>query len=125
MSFAGCIYIMEDDWRIYSIDLMLTKKFNNLNFVDTLRISQQYIPVGRVWEPLSFQYSYSGNVNGLKFNGYYLGIINNYKIDTAFHEGYFNGEILHVDTSANKRSSSLLEAGLRPIPLAPAEVKEL
>ncbi len=122
LSFSGTIYIVEEDWRIYSVDVMLTKKFNNLNFIDTLRIKQQYIPVGRVWEPLSFQYSYSGNVNGLKFNGYYLGIINNYKIDTAFHQGYFNGEILHVDTNTNKRSSSFW-ADVRPMPLIPAEAR--
>jgi hypothetical protein len=84
LSFSGSIYIMEDDWRIYSVDLFLTKKLNNLNFVDTLRVTQQYIPIGNSWEPLSFQYSYNGNVNGLKFSGYYLGINNNYKIDTTF-----------------------------------------
>ncbi|MBB3055411.1 DUF5686 family protein [Mucilaginibacter gotjawali] len=122
LSFTGSIYIIEGDWRIYGVDLYLTKALNNLNFVDTLRVTQQYIPVGNTWEPLSFQYSYNGNVNGLRFSGYYLGINNNYKIDTVFKENYFNGEILHVDTEANKRSAAFW-ADKRPVPLTSPEVK--
>lgn len=121
LSFTGSIYIMEGDWRIYSVDLFLTKKLNNLNFIDTLRVTQQYIQVGNTWQPLSFQYSYNGNVDGLKFSGYYLGINNNYKIDTIFKEGYFKGEILHVDTEANKRSPSFW-ANVRPMPLTAPEL---
>jgi len=124
LAFTGSIYILEDDWRIYSIDLMLTKKENNLNFVDTLKVSQQYIPISdSTWQPLSFQYKYTGSVQGFKYSGYYLGIINNYKIDTTFQKGYFTGEILHVDTEANKRSPAYW-ANSRPLPLTDAEARK-
>ncbi len=123
LAFTGCVYIMEGDWRIYSVDLMLTKKENNLNSVDTLKVSQQYIPVkDNIWEPLSFQYNYKGDVEGFKFSGYYLGIINNYKIDTTFQKDYFTGEILHVDTEANKRSPAYW-ANSRPVPLTLTETR--
>lgn len=122
--FTGSIYIIEGDWRIYSVDLLLTKQANNLNFVDSLRVSQQYIPVtDNIWMPLSFQYNYVGSTQGFKYSGYYLGIINNYKIDTAFKKGYFTGEILHVDTAANIRSRAYWESA-RPVPLTyPEELK--
>ena len=120
LAFSGSIYIMEGDWRIYAVDLLLTKKLNNLNFVDSLRVTQQYVPVGNTWQPLSFQYTYTGSVATLKFSGYYLGINNNYKIDTAFSPGYFNGEILHVDTEANKRAPAFW-ARERPVPLTAEE----
>jgi hypothetical protein len=123
-SFQGCIYILEGDWRLYSVDLFLTKKENNLTFVDTLKISQQYIPVkDNTWEPISFQYQYQGSVQGIKYTGYYIGIYNHYKIDTTFARGYFNGEILHVDTEANKRTSAYW-ADVRPVPLTPEEVED-
>jgi hypothetical protein len=123
LAFTGSIYILEDDWRIYSVDLMLTKKENNLNFVDTLKVSQQYIPLeNNTWQPLSFQYKYAGSAQGFKFSGYYLGIINNYKTDTTFQKSYFTGEILHVDTEANKRSPSFW-ANYRPLPLTDAEAR--
>jgi hypothetical protein len=123
LSFSGNIYILEDEWRIYSVDLFLTKTFNNLNFVDTLKVSQQYIPAkNNTWQPLSFQYSYAGSVQGLKFSGYYLGVNNNYKIDTAFEKGYFTHEILHVDTGANMKSYSFW-TNTRPVPLSIQEEK--
>jgi hypothetical protein len=124
VAFTGAIYIIEGDWRIYSVDLLLTKKANNLNFVDSLRVSQQYIPVGKTtWMPLAFQYNYVGNAQGSKYTGYYLGLINNYKIDTPFKQGYFTGEILHVDTEANSRSRAYWES-TRPVPLTyPEELK--
>ena len=79
--FTGVIYIVDRDWRIYSVDLMLTKKFNNLNLVDSLKVSQQYVPIkDNVWLPLSAQYSFSGDVLGFKFKGYYLGVYNNYNL---------------------------------------------
>jgi len=120
-SFQGSIYVIEDDWRIYSVDLFLTKKENNLNFVDTLRVSQQYIPVKNTWAPLAFQYRYNADVYGLKYKGYYLGIYNHYKIDTLFEKGYFNGEVLHVDTEAKTRPASFW-AENRPVPLTPPEI---
>jgi hypothetical protein len=122
-AFQGIIYILEGDWRIYSVDLFLTKKENNLNFVDTLKVSQQYIPLkDNIWEPISFQYSYHGSVQGSKFTGYYLGIYNNYKIEPAFAKGYFTGEILHVDTDVNIKKESYWN-GARPVPLTLPEVQ--
>jgi hypothetical protein len=124
VAFTGSIYIIEGDWRIYSVDLLLTKKENNLNFVDSLRVSQQYIPVGKTtWMPLAFQYNYVGTTEGSKYSGYYLGLINNYKIDTTFKPGYFTGEILHVDTLANSRSRAYWEA-TRPVPLTYPEERK-
>ncbi len=124
VAFSGTIYIIEGDWRIYSVDLLLTKTANNLNFVDTLKVSQQYIPVGKTtWMPLSFQYNYVGSTEGFKYSGYYLGIINNYKIDTTFKQGYFTGEILHVDTEANSRSHAYWES-TRPVPLTYPEERK-
>ncbi|HZY37619.1 MAG TPA: DUF5686 family protein [Mucilaginibacter sp.] len=120
-SFHGSIYIIEGDWRIYSVDLFLTKKENNLNFIDTLKVSQQYIPVKNTWAPIAFQYRYQADVYGLKYKGYYLGIYNHYKIDTPFEKDYFNGEVLHVDTAAKTRTASFW-AENRQVPLTQPEI---
>lgn len=122
--FRGNIYILEDGWRIYSVDLLLTKKDNNLNLVDTLAVSQQYIPIrDNIWEPVSVQYAYKGDVLGFKFDGYYLGIYNNYKIDTVFRKGYFNGEVQRVDTADNTKSAAYWES-VRPVPLTSQEARD-
>lgn len=123
-TFTGFIYITDGDWRIYGVDLMLTGHANLLNLVDTIQISQQYVPIrDSVWEPLSVQYSFKGNVLGFKYEGYYLGIYNNYKIDTTFADHYFTGERLRVDSSAKTRDLAYWQE-VRPVPLTIQESQD-
>jgi hypothetical protein len=123
-AFSGTIYIMEGDWRIYSVDLYLTKKNNDLNLVDTMAISQQYVPIqNNIWKPSSVQYGYKGSVFNFKFEGYYIGIYNNYEFDTEAPAGYFNGEILKIDTAANSRPESYWVLH-RPVPLTVQEARD-
>ncbi|MBL4677551.1 MAG: carboxypeptidase-like regulatory domain-containing protein, partial [Mucilaginibacter sp.] len=123
-TFRGFLYIVDGDWRVYSADLYLTEENDNINLIDTLSISQQYIPVrDSVWLPASIQYDYKGSVLGFKFAGYYVGIYNNYKIDQEFPPGFFNGEVLKVDTAANSKPSGYW-ATTRPVPLTPQETRD-
>ncbi|RYE36168.1 MAG: carboxypeptidase-like regulatory domain-containing protein [Sphingobacteriaceae bacterium] len=91
--FRGNIYIVDGQWRIYSVDLHLTKAAQ-INFVDTLNLSQQYIPVTpKIWQPTFVQYSFNGKVFGFKFDGYFIGIYKNYD-----------------DTSGRKQSKQYLDS---------------
>lgn len=123
-TFKGNIYILEDSWRIYSVDLYLTKDDNGLNFIDTMKVSQQYIPItDSVWEPVSVQYKFAGKVLGFSFGGYYNSIYNNYNLDPKFPDHYFNGEIMRVDSQAAGRDSSYWTAK-RPVPLTRQEARD-
>jgi hypothetical protein len=120
-AFTGNIYIVDGDWRIYSVDLMLTGKANSLNLVDTLHLSEEYVPIrDSVWEPLAVQYSFKGDVLGFKFEGYYLGIYNNYKLDPTFPDHYFTGERMRLDTTAKSRDLAYWQQ-IRPVPLTKQE----
>jgi hypothetical protein len=122
--FRGNIYIVEGDWRIYSVDLQLTNKENGLNLVDTMKISQQYVPIrDSTWMPASIRYDYKGSVFGFKFEGYYIGIYNNYKFDVQEPPGYFNGEVLKIDTAANLKTADYWIKN-RPVPLTAQEARD-
>jgi hypothetical protein len=122
--FEGDIYIVAGDWRIYSVNLRLTNKANQLNLVDTMQISQQYVPIkDSTWMPASIQYDYSGNVFGFKFQGYYIGIYNNYKFNVEHPAGFFNGEILRIDTAANLKDAGYWFKN-RPVPLTTQETRD-
>jgi len=115
--FKGHIYIVEGDWRLYSVDLVLTNQDNGLNLVDTMRVSQQYVPIrDSTWMPSAIEYAYNGSVFGFKFEGYYIALYNNYKFDLTIPDGYFTGEILRIDTAANVKSPSYW-TNQRPVPL--------
>ncbi len=123
-AFEGDVYIVEGDWRIYSVNLRLTNKANKLNLVDTMQISQQFVPVqDSIWMPASIQYDYSGKVFGFKFQGYYLGVYNNYKFNVTQEPGFFNGEVLKIDTIANTKNSDYW-VKTRPIPLTAQEARD-
>ncbi|WP_214072512.1 DUF5686 and carboxypeptidase regulatory-like domain-containing protein [Mucilaginibacter sp. dw_454] len=123
-SFEGYIYILERDWRIYSVDLQLTNKINRLNLVDTMKISQQYIPVAdSTWMPASVQYDYNGDVLGFKFEGYYISIYNNYKFNVTYPPHFFNGEIMRLDTAASLKNADYWFKS-RPVPLTLQETRD-
>ncbi|HVS93760.1 MAG TPA: DUF5686 and carboxypeptidase regulatory-like domain-containing protein [Mucilaginibacter sp.] len=116
-AFTGYVYVLDGDWRIYGIDLQLTSEANLLNLVDTLQISQQYVPIrDSVWEPLSVRYTFKGSVLGFGFEGYYLGLYNNYNLSPNYPDHFFDGERMHTDTVAKTRDSAWWDRQ-RPVPL--------
>ncbi|MES2376361.1 MAG: DUF5686 and carboxypeptidase regulatory-like domain-containing protein [Bacteroidota bacterium] len=122
--FKGFIYIVEGDWRIYSVDLQLTSTDNTLNLVDTMHISQQYVPIrDSTWMPASIQYAYKGKVLGFKFEGYYIGIYNNYQFNVNYPPNFFNGEVLKIDTASNLKDAGYWFKN-RPVPLTALETRD-
>lgn len=121
--YRGFIYIEEGTWRLYSVDLVLTRAAG-INLVDSMSINQQYVPVrDSVWLPASVQYTYSGDVLGFKFSGYYAAVYNNYNITPNFKEDYFNGEVMRIDTTANHRDPKYWDKN-RPVPLTALETRD-
>lgn len=114
--FSGIIYIMENSWRIHSVDLMLTRDAQ-IDFVDTLLINQVHLPVEKdVWMPFSNKFTFSFSFLGIKGNGMYVGVNSNYLIDPDFPKGFFTGEVMKVTDDANKKDSSYWQ-DTRPVPL--------
>ncbi|MXV17143.1 DUF5686 and carboxypeptidase regulatory-like domain-containing protein [Hufsiella ginkgonis] len=118
--FQGTLYIANGTWRLQSVDLRLTRTAN-INFVDTLTLNQQFIPVtGDVWMPSSLQLSFKGKVLGFSFEGYFLGIYSNYLINANLSDKLFNGEILKIVTDVRQKDEGYW-ADKRPVPLTREE----
>jgi hypothetical protein len=117
--FRGIIYITDDSWRIYGTNLYLTKN-TGVNLIDTLNIEQQFIKVDNSYVPSNINFKFNGDVFGFKFEGYYLGVYNNYNLQPNFPDDFFNGEILNVPKSVNSKDS-LYWVNNRPIPLTQEE----
>ena len=117
--FQGYIYIDEESWRIYSLDLFITKK-QNINFVDTLKLSEQFFPVNtKVWMPLSIKFEFTGGLFGFKFGGYFISICKDYDLEPTFTKKEF-AEVLRINKGINKKDSIFWE-NERPIPLTEEE----
>lgn len=133
-TFQGFIYIMEDSWRIHSVDLKLTKE-HQVEFIDQVNIYQVYAPVqADVWMLLSQRFTYYLNVLGFRGNGNFVGIHSEYQIQLSdevartkgistqplFAGGYFDNELLKIEKEANQRDKEYWE-DIRPIPLTKIE----
>ena len=82
--FTGVLSIIEDNWNIHSLELYLTKA-NGIQYVDTLKVTQYFIPVkDNIWLPSQQRYDAKASFLGVKGDGYYLGIFKNYEVNDGF-----------------------------------------
>ncbi len=117
--FSGYIYILEDSWRIYGLDLFITKK-QNINFVDTLKVSEQFFPVSqKAWMPSSVKFEFAGGIFGFKLGGYFISVYKDYDLNPTFTKKEFN-EVLRINKGVNKKDSLFWEQE-RPVPLTEEE----
>lgn len=117
--FGGVIYIVEDSWRIYAVDLMVTKDAN-INFVDTLKVNQQFFPVrNKTWMPATVKFEFTGGIFGFKVGGYFVAVYKNYELNNALNKKIFE-EVMRVTKGVNKKDSAYWQES-RPIPLTDEE----
>jgi hypothetical protein len=130
--FSGKIDIVEGDWRIHSLDLLLVKE-SQLQLLDTLEIKQLHAPVtgggggsagsgsgGDVWQVKNQVVYFTFNILGVDAVGNFLNIYNNYDIQPKFKRKFFNNVLIRYDTAGNKRTRTYWDS-IRPLPLEPDE----
>ena len=143
--FEGVIYIVEDEWRFHTIDLLVTKA-RGLEFIDSLKINQVFAPAEHdIWMPLSQKFSFVFGAFGFKGSGYYIGVYSNYEVEPnyevyeeaelyqekfgevekkdLFQKEDFSAEVLVVEEGSNERDSTYWK-DVRPMPLTAIEVKD-
>lgn len=121
--FSGTINITEGDWRIHSLDLLLTKEAQ-LQLLDTMRIRQIHTPVaGGAWRTKDQTVYYTFNILGIDAVGTFLNVYNSYNPHPAFPPHYFNKVVIAYDTAVNKHSHEYWDS-VRPVQLEPEEVKD-
>ena len=118
--FSGYINIVENDWRIHSLRLELTKE-SQMQYVDTLRIEQLYVPVTNdIWFIKSQVIYPAIKMFGFDANGNFVNIYSKLDLDPNFNNDFFNKTILKYTDSSNKKDSVYWDAA-RPVPLQEEE----
>ena len=121
--FSGTINIVEGEWRIHSLDLLLLKE-SQLEILDTLQIRQIHVPVsGDVWQIKDQVIYFSFNIFGVDAVGNFLNVYNKYDIVPQFRKRYFNNVLIKFDTALNKKTKTYWDS-IRPVPLEPEELKD-
>ena len=121
--FSGIINITEGDWRIFSCDLLLTKK-SQMEILDSLKISQIHVPVeDDIWRVKNQVVHFSFDQFKLKADGNFVNIYSDYDLEPGFNKKFFNRIVIKYDSAANKKTREYWDK-LRPVPLEPAEIKD-
>lgn len=121
--FSGIINISEGEWRIHSCDLLLTKK-SQLEIIDTLQLTQIYVPVTNdVWRIKNQLVHFNFKQFGIDAIGNFINVYSKYNLDPQFPKKYFDRVIIKYDTSVNKKTIQYWDS-IRPVPLEPEEIKD-
>ena len=121
--FSGTVYILEDEWRIHSVNLQLTKE-SQMELVDTLHIEQLYFPVTNNQWAIKSQVIYPAiKFLGFDATGNFVSVYSKYNLSPAFDKKFFNNVLLKFDTGSNKKTTAYWET-IRPLPLTEQEAKD-
>ncbi len=121
--FNGTIQITEEDWRIYSLDLQITKDYA-LELVDTIRISQIHSSIDNdIWKTKSQVAYIAMKVLGFDFTGNFVNVYADYDLAPGFTKKYFDRIQMKYDTAFDKKDSSYWDR-VRPVSLEQDEKRD-
>lgn len=120
----GTIYIVEEDWAIYSLDLLATTK-SSMELLDTLNVRQTYLPLQKDTWVIKDQVIYPTiKILGLDIAGYFMTVYNRQRINEVVPDSLFEDKVItSYDKGSNKKDTSYWAAN-RPVPLESDEGRD-
>ena len=123
--FKGIIYIVEDDWQLYGVEISTTGAAIQVPFIKELVFKQnfKYDEAHNFWVKLSQTIDFGFGFMGLNGDGRYICVYSNYDFEPNFNKRSFSNEVLSFEPEANKKDS-LFWTGTRPVPLTNEELDD-
>lgn len=124
-TFSGFLYVVDELWLLAGADLVLTGPSIKQPVLDTMRIQQQFVPLGEndMWGLLTQVTSFQFGVFGFKIAGFFNSVFSNYDVKPNFPEGLFNKEEFRIEEKANEQTADYWRE-TRPVPLTEEESKD-
>ncbi|KAF2519365.1 carboxypeptidase-like regulatory domain-containing protein [Flavobacterium salilacus subsp. salilacus] len=123
--FEGYIYIADDSWTIYAVDLSLKGYRLREPVLETLRVQQtfSYNADNDIWAKNLQTFDISAGMLGMGVSGRYTHVYNNYVFHNAFDKEVFAKGTLIFEKDATTKDS-LYWATTRPVPLSEDEKED-
>lgn len=124
-AFSGYIYIVEDQWSLYAVDVNITGLQVQVPPIDLFTIKQtfSYSETDNLWAKISQTLDFNLAIFGIKANGRFTGVFSEYDFNPQFEEKNFTREILSFEALSNKKDSIYWDTK-RPVPLTKEEVTD-
>lgn len=116
--FEGYIYIIDDSFAIYAVELDIKGYRMKSEFTDVMTLKQNfsYNSKNKIWSKNSQSLAFNAGAFGVKFSGKFNYVYTNYEFPLSFEKKTFGNEILSFETNANKKKDAFWN-NIRPIPL--------
>ena len=121
----GYVYIAEDDWELYGVDLQTTGDAIQIPFIENLFVKQNYKFDTKegFWVKISQSIDFEFGLMGMKGKGGFIAVYSNYDFKPEFNKKSFTNQVLSFGPQANKKDS-LYWKGVRPVPLSDLELTD-
>ena len=118
----GYIYIVDDSWAIYAVDLTIkgTQMQNPALNSLTLKQSYSYNNKTKIWTKNTQTIDFEAGMLGININGKFTYVYSNFEFQDKFEKKTFSNEVLKFEENANKKEDSFWTT-IRPVPLTPEE----
>lgn len=123
--FSGYIYVVEDLWQIFGVELQTTGEAVQVPPIETLDFKQnyRYSKENRFYIQLSQTVDFTFSMFGIEGDGRFTAVYSNYEFNPGFSGKSFGNEVLAFARAANKKDSTYWEK-LRPVPLTDEEIND-
>lgn len=121
-AFTGFIYIVEDQWAIYALELEVSGQQAQMPAADNIQIKQtfSYSEKDTLWALISQEIKFSYGFFGFKGDGHYTAVYSNYNFNPNFTKKTFTSQVLSFENEANQKDSIFWD-NKRPVPLTTEE----
>ncbi|WP_416443001.1 DUF5686 and carboxypeptidase regulatory-like domain-containing protein [Leeuwenhoekiella sp. A16] len=123
--FNGYVYVVEDDWQLYGVELNTTGAAIQVPFIENLLIKHtfQLNEEENLWVKKVQTIDFKFKLFSFQGDGRFSAVYSNYDFSPRFDEKDFSNEVLSFVENANKKDS-LYWQKIRPIPLTLEERKD-
>ena len=121
--FSGHIYVVENQWTIYALELDITGIQAQIPPAEVITIKQNFSfsDKDEIWVMISQGLEFSYSLFGFKGDGRYTAVYSDYNFNAELTKKSFGKEVLSFANEANKKDSAYWKS-IRPVPLTEEEI---
>lgn len=125
-AYSGILYIADSSYAVTELDLTVTKA-QQIDFLDTLSIRQDYQRIGDKWVPFQSRIGYVFSLDlvaiQIPFAGFSSSLSSEYNTAPDFPKGTFKRQLIGINDSALHYTRNYWDS-IRPVPLTKIESRD-
>jgi hypothetical protein len=120
--FQGFVYIVDDSWALYGIDLNIKGDQMQEPAINALWLKQNfsYNANHDIWVKNTQTLDFEAGMLGVKVSGRFTYVYTNFEFPDSFARKTFTAEVLRFEEGANKKDDTFWDK-FRPVPLTEEE----